>query len=184
MHGENDWRRSPGVGRYAWPERERRFTVSGDVPGLHDPRRIEDLYLDGTRLRLRQVQVRDASVFKLAQKVRTKDDDPGEVAITNTYLDRAEYDVLAALPGAVLQKTRSLVTHGPVTFAVDEFAGPLAGLVLAEVEVEDLDADLVLPAWIGREVTRDDRYSGASLARLGPEGIAALLLERPSDPRT
>ncbi len=175
MHRGTDWRRSPGVGRYAWPERERRFTVLGDVPGLHDPRTIEDRYLDGTRLRLRHVRVWDQSVFKLTQKVRTRAEDPAEVAITNTYLDRAEYDVFAALPAAVLRKTRSLVTHGHVSFAVDQFEGPLAGLVLAEVEVEEVDAVIDLPAWIGREVTRDDRYSGASLARSGAADLAALL---------
>ncbi|MGO4257297.1 CYTH domain-containing protein [Marmoricola sp. RAF53] len=149
--------------------------MPGNVPGLHDPRRIEDRYLHGTRLRLRHVQVWDQSVYKLTQKVRTQAHDPAESAITNTYLDRAEYDVFASLPAAVLRKTRSIVTHGTATFAVDVFEGRLAGLVLAEVEVEDLAAPLDLPAWIGREVTRDDRYAGASLANLGASEAQALI---------
>ncbi|WP_148045030.1 hypothetical protein [Nocardioides marmorisolisilvae] len=158
--GTETWRRTPGQGKYAKPERERRFLVTGTPEPLEQSRLIEDRYLDGGTLRVRAVRGEGEPVFKLTQKVRPDVDDPSIVAITNLYLSEDEYRMLVALPGADLVKTRSLCAG----FAVDVFHGPLAGLVLAEVEVEDLEADLVLPAWLGAEVTRDDRYSGGALA--------------------
>jgi CYTH domain-containing protein len=48
---------------------------------------------------------------------------------------------------------------------VDEFMGENAGLVLAEVELEEEGEEVVLPDWVGREVTGDGRYHNAYLAR-------------------
>ena len=157
------WRRTPGEGRYAQPERERRFLVSGDPGPLEQPRLIEDRYLAGGTLRVRAVRGGGDPVFKLTQKVRPVTDEPAEVAITNLYLSEPEYRMRVALPGADLVKTRSLCDG----FAVDVFHGPLEGLRLAEVEVDDLTAPLDLPDWIGDEVTDDDTYSGGRLA-VGP----------------
>ncbi|MFL6022758.1 MAG: hypothetical protein ACJ72O_05400 [Marmoricola sp.] len=157
---DEDWRRTPGEGRYARPERERRFLVIGDPGPSERSRLIEDRYLEGGTLRLRAVRGEGEPVFKLTQKVRPDAGDPSAVAITNLYLSEAEYRMFLALPGVGLTKTRSLVEG----FAVDVFGGPLEGLVLAEVEVDDLGAALDLPSWIGPEVTHDDAYSGGALA--------------------
>ena len=158
---EETWRRTPGRGRYARPERERRFLVTGDPGPRADSRLIEDRYLEGGTLRLRAVRGAGGPVFKLTQKIRANPEDPTEVAITNLYLAEDEYRMLVALPGADLVKTRSLCEG----FAIDVFHGPLEGLRLAELEVKDLGAAIALPAWIGREVTQDDSYSGGALAR-------------------
>jgi len=173
--GAADWRRQPGAGRYAKAERERRFLVRGRPPKVSEPRRIEDRYLDGTRLRLRHVRVGDESVFKLTQKVRLSEDDPFEVALTNVYLEAGEYDRLSQLPAAVVCKTRSVCPVGPHRFVLDKFHGHLQGLCLAEIEVADLAEELTLPEWIGTEVTHDDRFSGGSLARASAEQVARLL---------
>jgi adenylate cyclase len=60
-------------------------------------------------------------------------------------------------------------------FVVDRFEGDLAGLVLAEIEVDDLSVPLALPSWLGEEVSHDDRYSGGRLARANAAEVAALL---------
>jgi CYTH domain-containing protein len=158
---EEVWRRTPGQGKYARPERERRFVVTGDPGRLEDSRLIEDRYLDGGTLRLRAIRGGGEQVFKLTQKVRPRAEDPAVVAITNLYLSEDEYRMLLILPGADLTKTRSLCEG----FAVDVFHGSLEGLRLAELEVEDLGAPGDLPAWIGAEVTSDDGFSGGVLAR-------------------
>lgn len=175
VNGDDNWLRTPGEGRYARPERQRRFVVRGApvLPG--PPRRIEDRYLDGTRLRLRRMEVGDDVVFKLTQKVRRDEDDPADVAVTNIYLSADEYARLLALPGDVLKKTRHVSSFAGRTFAVDYFDGRLAGLRLAEVDVEDLQAPLPLPPWAGDEVTHDERLSGAYLARARPEEVAAVI---------
>jgi adenylate cyclase len=40
-----------------------------------------------------------------------------------------------------------------------------AGLVVAEIELEDPSEDFPRPAWLGEEVSDDARYSSVSLAR-------------------
>lgn len=51
-----------------------------------------------------------------------------------------------------------------LTWEIDEFEGPLSGLVLAEVELPSADTPVSLPPFIGREVTGDVRYYNSSLA--------------------
>ena len=158
-----DWARVPGQGAYARPERERRFLLRRLPDGLGPGRRVEDRYLDGTTLRLRRVSADGLVVCKLTQKVRTGDG-PAQVMLTNTYLTEDEHRRLAVLPGAVLVKVRRAWRSGLV---VDEHTGPLAGLVLAELEVDDLSAPLPPVPGLDREVTDDERYTGAALARAG-----------------
>jgi CYTH domain-containing protein len=67
----------------------------------------------------------------------------------------------------ILEKTRTRVAHDGLVWEVDEFAGHLAGLVLAEVELAAADQPLALPDWAGREVTGDPRYLNNRLARAG-----------------
>lgn len=170
------WRRLPGEGRYARPERERRFLVQGDGPPRdRSSRLIEDRYLTGTTLRLRRVSAGFEAVHKLTQKVRRQPEDPAEVALTNLYLSEAEYALLGELPAAVLTKTRSVCEFGGRAFVLDEYHGRLAGLQLAEVEVDELGASLALPTWIGSEVTHDERFSGGFLAAASPAQVVAVL---------
>jgi len=167
------WAREPGRGSYARPERERRFLVRTDPPPLHDVRTLEDRYLDGTTLRLRHVHAGGRSVWKLTQKVRVDAADPADVRLTNVYLLAEEHARLSVLSGRTLVKARG-ACDGVV---VDLFSGPLEGLRLAEVEVDDLSARRDLPGWLGPEVTHDDRFSGGRLAALDEPAAAALLAE-------
>lgn len=176
----SDWQRVPGRGRYARPERERRFLVR-ELPPLVHERTIEDRYLDGTTLRLRRVAAGDQVVCKLTQKVREREDDPRRTSVTSTYLSQAEHALLATLEGDVLRKSRGAVSGEP-RWVVDRFSGPLAGLVLAEVELTGADEELALPDWVGREVTRDDRFCGGALARTPADRLPALLADAPDDP--
>jgi len=68
-------------------------------------------------------------------------------------------DLLDAFcPQPVLEKQRTRVPHGGLTWEVDEFSGANAGLVVAEVEIPHPDHPLTLPGWVGTEVTGDPRY--------------------------
>lgn len=64
----------------------------------------------------------------------------------------------------LIEKTRYRVAHEGLEWEVDEFAGENAGLVVAEVELEREDQEVPLPAWVGKEVSTDDRYANANLA--------------------
>jgi CYTH domain-containing protein len=65
----------------------------------------------------------------------------------------------------LVEKYRYLVPFAGLTWEIDEFLGANAGLLLAEVELTRADQAVVLPPWIGREVTGDHRYYNAWLAR-------------------
>lgn len=170
-----EWRRTPSLGKYAKPERERRFLVATMPATSEPPWLIEDRYLDGTSLRLRRVSVGDECVFKLTQKVRLVRDDPAEVAATNMYLTVEEYERLLQLPSAVIEKRRHISPWQEWTYVVDEFLGRLEGLRLAEIEVLSVETPMRLPSWTGREVTHDERFSGGALARAGDNQIEELL---------
>lgn len=73
-------------------------------------------------------------------------------------------EMLLKCCGRSISKTRYIVPFGNCVWEVDVFAGRLAGLVVAEVELESADADVELPPFAGREVTGDARYYNSSLA--------------------
>lgn len=66
-------------------------------------------------------------------------------------------------PG-LIEKVRYSVVHGGRRWSIDEFAGRHAGLVLAEVELDEPDEPVDLPTWVGEEVTDDPAYRNAALS--------------------
>lgn len=72
--------------------------------------------------------------------------------------------LLALCVGGRIDKRRHLVRHGGLLWEVDEFLGDNAGLVVAEVELDDAGQAIALPDWVGAEVTDDVRYYNLALA--------------------
>ena len=54
-------------------------------------------------------------------------------------------------------------SHG-YEWEVDCFLGGNAGLIIAEIELKDIEDDIELPDWLGLEVTTDSSWSNYSLA--------------------
>lgn len=65
----------------------------------------------------------------------------------------------------LVEKRRYLVPFAGLTWEIDEFLGANAGLLLAEIELEQIDQTVPLPPWAGAEVSGDPRYYNAYLAR-------------------
>jgi len=63
----------------------------------------------------------------------------------------------------LIEKTRYRIEHQGLTWEVDEFDGDNAGLIIAEVELDEEGQAIVLPDWVGEEVTDDPRYYNANL---------------------
>lgn len=66
--------------------------------------------------------------------------------------------------GPVIDKVRHLVEVDGHTWEVDVFGGENAGLVMAELELQDADEQFTLPDWAGLDVSDDDRYYNVNLA--------------------
>ena len=64
-----------------------------------------------------------------------------------------------------IEKTRYHVPLGGHVWEVDVFAGDNAGLVVAEVELEDENEPFERPEWLGEEVSEDTRYYNVCLIR-------------------
>ena len=156
--------------------------VTGPAPFTGPTRLIEDRYIVGTQLRLRLVTVEGEAVRKLTQKVRPRPEDPFEVAITTMYLEPKEYTCLLGLRAAVLRKTRRECHVEGIRFVIDEFHGDLSGLTLSEVEVQQREGALPRPAWLGREVSDDERFTGGRLASASREEAAQLCDAQASEP--
>jgi CYTH domain-containing protein len=149
--------------KYAVVERERRYLVARVPDGVTSTKEITDRYVTGTRLRLREVREDDGTIVrKLGHKVRITDG-PAAIACTNIYLDDAEWEVLASLPGRSLRKKRHMVRRNGWLVVVDE---PEDGTLVAEIDDWDDPSDRV-PGWLEvvREVTHDEAWTGARLAR-------------------
>ena len=65
----------------------------------------------------------------------------------------------------LIEKTRFLVPHSGLTWEIDEFYGDNQGLVVAEIELEQVDQQIEIPEWIDIEVSDDPRYSNSNLIK-------------------
>jgi len=157
--------------KYAWVERERRW-LCREIPmdRVIGADSIVDLYVTGTRLRLREATPLDGGP-PMRRLSRKADVDAATRLLTSIYLAPAEFALLAGLPGNVIRKTRHrLSPQGGVTMSVDRFEGPLEGLILAEAEFEtdEAMAAFAAPDFCVREVTDDPRYTGGALISAPP----------------
>jgi CYTH domain-containing protein len=150
-------------------EIERKFLVDRVPPGLeaHPARRIRQGYLaiheDGTEVRVRRTD---------GEATMTVKSGPAHVRVEEELeIDGRRFDALWALTeGRRVSKTRHLVPAGDdLVVELDVYDDALAGLMTAEVEFpsESASAAWMPPAWLGAEVTGDERYANQSLATRG-----------------
>jgi adenylate cyclase len=74
---------------------------------------------------------------------------------------------------AVISKIRHELTYEGNLWEIDEFLDENKGLTLAEVELESEDQSVILPDWVGKDVSEDERFFNARLAgviHLGGDG--------------
>ncbi len=65
----------------------------------------------------------------------------------------------------LIEKTRYHVRHTGHVWEIDVFEGENAGLVVAEIELDDEDEAFARPDWLGEEVSGDPRYYNVSLVK-------------------
>jgi CYTH domain-containing protein len=146
-------------------ERERRYLVAELPDPLPEPDHIVQGYLTTgpASVRVRRIGERHVLTIKTGSgRNRTE---------IERDLSAAEFAALwAAATDLRIEKRRHrLALPDGHTAELDLFDGDLSGRRLVEVEfADDASADeFAAPAWFGREVTEDGRYTNASLARHG-----------------
>ena len=147
-------------------EVERKFLVP-DPPDLDGTRsdEIEQGYLaigsDG-EVRLRRKTDKHLLTVKRGAGISREE---AEVELDTDAFER----LWPLTEGRRLRKRRHIVPFGDLEIEVDVYEGELDGLVVAEVEFpsEDEARGFEPPAWIGDEVTGDERYLNETLAIKG-----------------
>ncbi len=146
-------------------ERERRFLVASLPDPLPVPARIVQGYLTTSpvSLRVRRIDARHVLTIKAGSGRNRLE--------IERDLEPDEFQALweRATELRIEKRRHRIALDGGLTAELDLFDGELSGRVLVEVEFDD-DATaevFVPPAWFGREVTEDPRYTNSSLARHG-----------------
>lgn len=63
----------------------------------------------------------------------------------------------------LISKYRYTVYYSNFLWVIDEFLDANEGLVVAEVELAAEDQSIILPPWVGQEVSNDPRYYNSNL---------------------
>lgn len=145
-------------------EIERKFLLKNDSwKGLAKGDIIRQGYLSTEQNRLVRIRVMNKEAF-----ITIKSSSDGlfrnEWEYTIPYDDACEMlDKLCLKP--LIEKNRYRIMHEGMFWEVDEFLGENEGLFVAEVELESVDQIVVLPDWVGKEVTQDPRYYNMNLMK-------------------
>jgi adenylate cyclase len=126
------------------------------------------------QLAVRSVRLRDGLIAAYKDRkvrVRIAGDGVATVAIKGSRIGIAQAEFEYEIPIAdaermlstmcqddTLEKERFFVEDGGAIWHVDVYSGILQGVVIAEVELKHESQELILPPWIGKEVTGDSFY--------------------------
>ena len=64
-----------------------------------------------------------------------------------------------------IEKIRHHIVYAGKLWEVDVFSADNAGLVVAEVELDNIDEEVQIPSWAGKEVTQLARYYNSNLIK-------------------
>ena len=143
-------------------EIERKFLVEGDAwRGLAEGTAFRQGYLSTDAERTVRVRTAgDKAFLNIKGKARGLARLEYEYEIPLAEADEL-LDKLCLEP--LIEKHRYEIVVAGTLWEVDEFHGVNDGLVVAEVELESENEQVILPSWVGREVSEDHRYKNANL---------------------
>ncbi len=143
-------------------EIERKFLVQGMPWTGHTGMLIRQAYLVRSEDRILRVRQKGDHFF-VTLKI-------------GTGMSRIEFEhQVSAMEGEALlnyhalespiQKMRYEIPFLGNTWEVDVFWGDNSGLIMAEIELRDIDENFIHPAWLREEVTGDERYMNSYIAQ-------------------
>ncbi|BEV35249.1 CYTH domain-containing protein [Synechococcus sp. M16CYN] len=147
-------------------EIERRFLVHGEgwLTHARSAQRLRQMYLaasaEGVTVRLR---FEDEDQARLSLKAPA--DAVGLVRHEFEYaIPVVDAEVMWRLSLPSLEKTRWALDLPGGDWIVDCFTGANSPLVLAEVELSQINQKIEIPTWCGNEITGESRWANAVLA--------------------
>lgn len=144
-------------------EIERKFLVSSaDYRSLAAPVHYRQGYLAILPDREIRVRIAGESGF-IALKSKLSDTRRFEFEYPVPFEEAVQMFEIFCI-GQRIEKYRYKIPYKGHLWEVDEYLGDNAGLVIAEIELEDAGQPFEKPAWVGQEVSNDDRYLNAALS--------------------
>jgi adenylate cyclase len=145
-------------------EVERKFLVRDDTWRAHVHRSLHmrQAYLAGGERASVRVRIADADAtlnIKSARLGVSRQEYEYSIPLADAE------ELLDLCTGRPVLKTRHLLAIDAHTWEIDEFEGANAGLIVAEIELDDPADTFARPAWLGEEVSDDARYYNVALAR-------------------
>lgn len=145
-------------------EIERKFLVKGEGwrSDIASSSAFLQAYVASGEDRSVRIRIRDGKsarlTIKIGRDLMSRDEFEYEIPLADAK-EIAENPV-----GIVLEKTRHEVKYAGHVWEIDVYDGAYKGLIVAEVEMDDVATSLQLPEWIGPEITGDRRYSNLVMA--------------------
>lgn len=145
-------------------EIERKFLLAGLPTELENvaATRIDQGYLNADKERATRVRVTSDGQALLTVKGVSRG--ASRVEIETSIDIKAARSMLTMVEGSIVSKLRRKVLFDGNIWEVDVFLGDNEGLVVAEIELTSEDQVFTRPAWVGAEITQDERYANSSLA--------------------
>ncbi|MGL5318190.1 MAG: CYTH domain-containing protein [Bacteroidales bacterium] len=147
-------------------EIERKFLVSGPYKHLSFRHtKIMQGYISTEPERSVRVRIRDEKGYLTIKGISSEKGLSRFEWEKEISMDEALQLMQLCIPSSVIDKIRYEVRLDNHIIEVDEFKGLNDGLTLAEIELKNENETVLLPDWIGQEVTGDVRYYNSMLAQ-------------------
>lgn len=145
-------------------EIERKFLIKNDKWRKHvkEAQHISQGYIKSEDATVRIRCYKDGRSAEITVKGKRDGISRLEYEYDIPYADALEMQDKLCVKRLVL-KTRHLIEHEGLLWELDEFHGDNEGLFVAEVELIDEHQEIILPDWVGDDVSYESRYRNSRL---------------------
>lgn len=146
-------------------EIERKYLITGEFKSKAiKSLQIKQGYLSSIPERTVRVRIQDDQGF-LTIKGSNKKNSISRFEWEKEITKEEANELIQLCEVGIIDKKRYIVPFGNKIIEVDEFYGENEGLILAEIELDDENENIVIPNWLGKEVTDDPRYYNSMLMK-------------------
>lgn len=147
-------------------EIERKFRVKNTtfLQDIKSKSKIVQGYLSSNPDRTVRIRVKNNKGF-ITIKGRSSDSGTTRLEWEKEIDFQEAHQLMNLCEDFIIEKTRYEVIFQNQLFEIDIFEGKNEGLIIAEIELESENQNLIFPDWLGREVTGDIRFYNAYLSR-------------------
>lgn len=147
-------------------EIERKFRVKNTtfLQDIKSKSKIVQGYLSSNPDRTVRIRIKNDKGF-ITIKGRSSDSGTTRLEWEKEIDFQEAHQLMNLCEDFIIEKTRYEVIFQNQLFEIDIFEGKNEGLIIAEIELESENQNLIFPDWLGQEVTGDIRFYNAYLSQ-------------------